>query len=113
MEKEDNFPLEYQDSNTSQPTVYVQYQDIITSIYLSEKEFTFLWFVPITYISKAMVGYFNYGSLNRRNNFYHEIPSARKAYLNCKEALKEVKDCKLVWGGSSECRAIFLKMKNI
>lgn len=101
MNEKDNFPLEFQkhDGNNPHPTVYIQYQDIITSIYLNENDFTFLWFIPISYLSQAMVGYLNYATLNRRNNYYKEIPSAKKAYNNCKEALKEVKDCKLIYEG--------------
>lgn len=101
MNEEDNFPLEFQkyDENNSHPTVYIQYSDIITSIYLTEKDFIFLWFIPVHYLSQAMVGYLNYNTSNRRNNFYREILPAKKAYNDCKEALKEVKDCKLIYEG--------------
>lgn len=100
MEK-DNFPLEHQDfnENNPHPTVYVNYSDIITSIYLNKEDITFLWFIPITYASQALVGYLNYATFNRRNNYYKKIASALKAYKNCKEALREIKDCKLVWEG--------------
>lgn len=100
MEK-DNFPLEFQkyDKNNPHPTVYVTYSDIVTAIYSVGKDFTFLWYIPVSYSFQAMVGYLNYATLRRRNNYYKEIQPAKQAYDNCKEALKEIKGCKLVWEG--------------